>query len=106
MKLTTLLTLLTLVLVIPACPESGGPPPPPAAAKPPPPPVNIDLEKKVEVEQQLRLQTEARLAKQESTTGHWQTLTLIAIAAAGVLLIIGTALGAKARHDAANTPQP
>lgn len=105
MKLTTLLILLTMVLVIPACPESGSPPPPPVAAKPPPPPTDKDLEKKIEVEQQLRLQTEARLARQESTTGRWQTLTLIAIAAAVMLLIVGTALGAKARHDAANTPQ-
>ena len=100
-----ILTALVLVCCLTACPESGHyTPPPPPTAKPPEPPKS-DLETKIAVEQQLRQQTEARLTQQESTTSHWQKLTLIAVAGASLLLVIGTALGAKARHDA-STSQP
>ena len=104
---TTLLPLLMLVGCLTACPESGHytPPPQPPAAKPPDPAPKAELEKKIEVEQSLRQHTEALLEKQQSTTSAWQSLALMATAAAAALLVVGTALGAKARHDA-STSQP
>ena len=94
-----------LTCAMTACPDSSQHAPAPPAAKPPDPAPKTELEKKIEVEQQLRHQTEARLEKQESTTSQWQTLTLSAVFGAVILLVVGTALGAKARHDA-RTPEP
>ena len=105
MKSKPLLLALVLVLALTACPDSSQHISPPPAAAPPGPVPKAELETQIAVEQQLRHQTEALLKQQESTTSHWQKLTLIAFSAASILLIIGTALGAKARHDA-GTPQP
>ena len=92
-----LLTVLLLTCAMTACPESPAPP----SQKPPDPVPKAELEKKIEVERRLREQTEARLEKQESTTSQWQGLALCAVAGAVILLVVGTALGAQARHDAA-----
>lgn len=59
-----------------------------------------DLEKRLEVERQLRVKTESRLVEQETAKSNWQSGALLSVAGAIVLLIVGTCLGTRARHDA------
>jgi len=80
--------------------------PPPSASRPVPPSPDVvarsvaDLEKRVEVERQLRLGTETRLTEQETAKSRWQVATWVAVSAAEILLIVGAILGTRARHDA------
>lgn len=58
------------------------------------------LETQLQIEQQQRARTEAQLAEQTKGKFTWQILTCIAIGSAAVLLVVGAALGSKAREDA------
>ncbi len=60
----------------------------------------IEAERKSITERQQREQAEARLHEQEARTSRWQFASVLAVSAAGFALIIGAALGSRARHDA------
>ena len=49
---------------------------------------------------QERQQTEARLHEQESRASHWQFAAMLAFSGAAFALLIGAAIGSRARHDA------
>ena len=49
---------------------------------------------------QERQQTEARLHEQESRAEHWQFAAMLAFSGAAFALLIGAAIGSRARHDA------
>jgi hypothetical protein len=80
-------------------------PPSPSALPPQPNPEAViramaDLEKRVQVEHEIRLATESRLKEQETAKSRWQNMALLAVSGAAALLIVGTILGTRARHDA------
>jgi hypothetical protein len=58
-----------------------------------------DLEKRVQVEHEMRLATESRLKEQEAAKSRWQNMAMLAVTAALALLIVGSILGSRARHD-------
>lgn len=58
-----------------------------------------DLAKRVEVEHEMRLQAEARLAQETSARSWWQNATTTLAVVAVAALVIGTALGSSARHE-------
>ena len=49
---------------------------------------------------QEREQAEARLHEQESRASHWQFAAMLAVIGAAFALLIGAAIGSRARHDA------
>ena len=49
---------------------------------------------------QERERTEARLHEQESRASRWQLAAMIAFSGAAFALLIGAAIGSRARHDA------
>ena len=49
---------------------------------------------------QERERTEARLHEQESRAEHWQFAAMLAVIGAAFALLIGAAIGSRARHDA------
>ena len=102
----------TAAVIMGACDRKPAPPPgypertvstAPAPTKPPAdavPRVVVELEKRVEVERELRLKTETRLTQLEIAKSRWQSTALLSISAATALLVVGTILGTRARHDA------
>ena len=101
------LALIALNLLV-ACNEqqSAAPPvPAPPRATPVPPPdtipraVVLELEKRVTVERELRAKSESRLDKEEAAKGRGQNIALLMSPGAVVLLVIGTVLGSRARHE-------
>ncbi len=60
----------------------------------------IESERKSIEERLQREQAEARVREQEARTSRWQFAATLAVSAAGFALIIGAALGSRARHDA------
>ena len=77
----------------------------PARATPAPeviPSAIVEMAKRAEVERELRQKIETRLAEQEAAKSHWQSGALLSVSAAVILLIVGTCLGTRARHDAKN----
>jgi PBP1b-binding outer membrane lipoprotein LpoB len=58
-----------------------------------------ELKRSLEVERESRLGVERRLAEQERSKSSWQTAALLAVSGAIVLLVIGTVLGTRAKHD-------
>lgn len=48
---------------------------------------------------QERAQAEARLHEQETRTAHWQFAAMIAVSGAAFALLIGAAIGSRARHE-------
>ena len=59
-----------------------------------------ETEKRAVVEHELRVKSEERLQTQETTTGHWRSLSFILSACGALMLVLGAALGASARHEA------
>ena len=49
---------------------------------------------------QERERTEARLHEQESRASRWQLAAMLAFSGAAFALLIGAAIGSRARHDA------
>ncbi len=49
---------------------------------------------------QERAQAEARLQEQESRASRWQLAAMLAVSGAAFALLIGAAIGSRARHDA------
>lgn len=74
-------------------------PPSPRSTPNPPPEVLIRLERRVEAEHSERLDAEAKLQQTEAVKSRWQTAALLLTSGAVVLLLVGTVLGSKARHD-------
>jgi hypothetical protein len=60
----------------------------------------VEAERKSITERQQREESEARLREQEARTSRWQFAAVLAVSAAGFALIIGAALGSRARHEA------
>ena len=58
-----------------------------------------ELKRSLEMERESRLGVERRLTEQESSKSFWQTAALLAVSGAIVLLIVGTVLGTRAKHD-------
>ena len=48
---------------------------------------------------QERQQAEARIHEQEARTSRWQFAAMLAVSGAAFALLIGTAIGSRARHD-------
>lgn len=69
------------------------------------PPDNTPLPpQKPNPEQQAKInQLQSALEQQSDATKRWQTIALSLGAGCFVLLILGTALGAKTRHDASSS---
>jgi hypothetical protein len=65
--------------------------------------VHVQEPPNTEAQQQKITELESQLKHQHSTTEHWQMVSVSLGAGCLVLLIIGTALGAKTRHDATHS---
>lgn len=85
-----LITLTTTLLLAGCRPEDSNH----AAAQ------NAAAAKAEQLAAQERQQTEARLHEQESRTARWQFAAMLAVSGAVFALLIGAAIGSRARHDA------
>lgn len=61
--------------------------------------VVTEIEKRAAVERELRATAETRRDKEETAKGHWQNIALLMSTGAVVLLLVGTVLGSRARHE-------
>ena len=68
------------------------------------PPVDEFLQQQRRQQQQRVVELESQLDGLRHTNGRWQILCASLGVGAFVSLILGTALGAKTRHDALTTP--
>jgi hypothetical protein len=55
-------------------------------------------------ERERRIQTEQQLDHQRQSTGHWQFAATILSVTCVILLVVGAAIGAKARKEARDEP--
>ena len=62
----------------------------------------LELEKRVTTERDLRVAAESRRETEETAKSHWQNLALLMSTGAVVLLLVGTVLGSRARHESAS----
>ena len=86
-----LLITLTAVLLLAGCgPQDSNH----AAAQ------NAAVAKVEQLAAQERQQAEARLHEQESRASRWQLAAMLAFSGATFALLIGAAIGSRARHDA------
>ena len=82
--------ILTAALLLAGCgPEDGN-----YAAQ------NAAAAKAEQLAAQERAQAEARLREQESRASRWQLAAMLAFSGAAFALLIGAAIGSRARHDA------
>ena len=64
------------------------------------PPPHNPTEELLHREREQRVQAEAGRDKEAASKEHWQNLTAVSAIGAIILLITGTALGARAKQDA------
>ena len=86
MRRTLILT--AIVFAMANCHDDGQPPQP------------NPTEELLQRERGQRLQAEANREKERAGKEHWQGLTAITAIGAIILLITGTILGSRAKHDA------
>ena len=61
--------------------------------------VVTEIEKRATVERELRATAETRRDREETAKAHWQNIALLMSTGAVVLLLVGTVLGSRARHE-------
>ena len=82
-----MLILIAIVFAMAGCPDGSQPPPPPT-------------EELLQREKEQRMQAEANRDKERARKEKWQVFAALAVVGAVIMLITGTILGSRAKHNA------